>query len=154
MTERRSSASIQQEINEKERRSAELEASIRLTEASLVELKKERDSLTGGAWRRPGDGIIARLRLHLEDAKRAEHDETALRIVWMNNNVPHGAEFVLDKITVKQISVRPAGYQRADKYHLDGTPYSSWQYRIDIRKTFGIDADEVPPNWKPTVNNY
>lgn len=150
----RPSAEIQKELDQKKSRSDELMQLIGRMEDDLQNLKKERDTLTGGAWGRPCDGKIAYLQGELKVALREEHDETALRIQWVSGKSPdlsRGRVYVLDKVTAKQISVRISGVRHTDKYNLDGTSFARGRVEeIDIRKTFNIDADEVPPNWKGT----
>jgi hypothetical protein len=91
--------------------------------------------------------------MDLAEAKRLEHDEIAIRIQWESGKSPYfspGKYYVLEKVTAKQISIRLSGHSRSDRYNLDGSSVSRHGHeRIDIRKTFGIDSDSVPPNWKP-----
>lgn len=146
----KSSAEIQIELDKAEKRLARVKAEVNKTHDRLQKLVDRQRKLEGGF---SSNGEIGRLKFDLEDALRFEKDATAIVIKWVagkSDDSFGGRPYVLEKVTAKQISIRPAGCGLIDKYRLDGKSVSSWRdQQIDIRATFGIDADSVPPNWKP-----
>jgi hypothetical protein len=147
-TDTRGSAAIQAEIDWAKSRLRHISEIIVNMEKELLDLKLEQKHLDGDMFN--PQGSIARLFGELVAAKRAEADRAAIEIRWIN---PSSLRFVLEKVTAKQIRIRVAGSPRIDIYGLNGRMSSEWSgaNRIDIRATFGLDADEVPPNFKPTM---
>lgn len=115
----------------------------------LSALNEERYSLFG-CYRTPGK--LGELRRELAKAEQFVEDGRLPTVVWATDR-PY--DCVVDKVTSKRIYVRERGYAPDERfrnheiYRLDGTPESQWRSGvIDIRNTFGIDADVLPPKWK------
>lgn len=155
VTEKRKSV---QEIRELLADSEKLADEFRAEKRRLQDRFKFIDSqlaiLTGGSLYRPHHGLINRLKENLQTAIYREKDAAGIKIVWVQGYSPYYSKnrfYVLEKVTAKRITIRLSDTQSCDYFHLNGSRFGSWRCKeqIDIRATFGIDADSVPPNWKP-----
>lgn len=152
MTEKRQSVEqIKRKLDKANSRYVEIGSLIEKHEANINDLRKEQRSLRG--W---GSGEIQSLERDLRIAEQFESDDKMLKVVWSRGCY---GQFVVEKVTAKQIVTRKAGavsegdFTRRHRFHLDGSPFKEWDTaHIDIKATFGIDSDEVPPNWKPSEN--
>lgn len=152
MKKRRASEAVKEDLAAAEKRCDELRSLIKQNEELLADQKAELEKLVGSSYMR-GSGRIHRLKYELENILQAEADENAIPVVWAEPKYGwKGSVFdgVIDRITAKTIFVRKRGaVNQFERFQLDGT--HSYHTSINIRKTFGIDADSVPPNFKPAV---
>ena len=140
------SADIQKELDELLERKAFLTSEISSFESTLQTLKSELADITGGMLGLE-TGRIGKCMSRLERQQRIESDANKPTVVWSNNRFP-GPDCVVRKVTSKRIFVCRAGSTRCRQFLLNGESATSYKgYRINIQETFGIDSDEVPPNW-------
>ena len=150
MNTERTVEEIESELKKKQERFLEIGPLIDKHEKSILRLQDERRSLRG--W---NGGEIVSLERELKKARQRLEDMKLIPVILSNG---HG-EYVVDKVTEKRIFVRVIGENKDDTYsrvtaqfHLDGESCLPWSSdRIDIRATFGIDADELPPKFKLPV---
>lgn len=153
MNDKKSSAECRQELQTLIARHRVVINGIASLEDQLSKLKAEKNDLDGSGWGR-GSGMLYHAKQRLADAELRESDGIALRIVWKDMKSPYGDQWILEKVTAKQIAIRILGHRSSAKYRLDGTSVGRYgNHRIDIRRTFGIDSDEVPPNWNPNTES-
>lgn len=131
-----------------------IEAKIKQAESAIELLKSDQKSLYGYGR----SGRIPELEAELERSIQFEKDVGLIPVVWMGPG--SGIEnAVIKKVTAKTIFVKKRGepdtkdkFWRVEyRFSLDGR--SPGFPQIDIRKTFGIDSDSVPPNWNPGGKN-
>lgn len=147
---RKTSAELQHELDAKMKEAKDVKKQIVIMEEKLEILKNRIGKLTGGMWN-PDGGEINNLTKKIVAAKLWESHSDCPAVVFYNGKpaFSNNNDLVVHKVTAKQIQICYRGKCQTDRFNLDGTSVSTWNERqIDIRKTFGIDADRVPPNFK------
>ena len=129
-----------------------LSINIDMWKKELAQMQAEYESLAGSSYSRGASGLIADTQTKLKYALLRESDANATKVVWNFNRTCHPKGLhVVRKVTARRIFVSEIGSDRCDQFNLDGTVTAAWKHsKIDIRATFGIDADSVPPGWKPS----
>lgn len=152
MSERRSVQEVERDIADTKAKITALRVKIVKAEIALREMKDEHRAYYGGF----GDnGKLGELECELKSSRQFEDDAKKLAVFWRGES---SKDCVIDKVTKKQIFARDRGEIDGEwnrvvhRFDLRGNPIAGWPAeRIDIRATFGIDADVVPPNYKPNV---
>lgn len=114
-------------------------------EEKLADLHNERYKLVGKFAR---GGTIRILEEELRIAKRFVSDSTKPNVVW-KHRMYGSSQFIIAKVTEKLIFVRHPGQSHCDRFLRDGSSPSRWSKdQIDIRQTFGINADVLPDDFR------
>lgn len=142
---RKSSAEIQKQLDAAIAEADNLRKEIEAAEANLKAMNERIIVLNGGFWNRNG-GKIGYLRMQLSAAKLYEQHEKS-PVVHFAGTHYDDREYIVAKVTSKRISISHRRSESLTQFNLDGSSVSSYRRQIDIRKTFGIDADSVPPNF-------
>lgn len=125
-----------------------LQELIKSLEGQLKEAAGKRDDLAKVDWYgQPCGGKLCDRKRELAVIERLIADEQATPVVFSKQNYWDRDDYIVDRVTAKQIYVRAKGQSYSTIYLHNGLPVGGYNRRIDIAKTFP-DGLPVPKKAK------
>lgn len=121
---------------------------IRSLEQQLKDAKEQREKIVKHDWygQRCG-GQLMQAERELATVEKLIADEQATPVVFTEERKWDDTEYIVDRVTAKQIYVRAKGQSYSTIYLHNGLPVGGYNRRIDIAKTFP-DGLPVPKKAK------